>query len=242
MAPGESTGGKQGGAGPLSPRAIGLLLGIAALIDLPVLALALRPAAPTTVEIGAQGFADDFDRAELGGNYGSTGGYWRLVDGELLSPGAHNNPLFLRAVLPDDVRVEFDARSASPDGDIRCEIFANGYDESSGYLLAFGDWNDSVSLIARLDERGVPVGSQLPEPIPNGGRVRVQRTDLHVEQGRRYHWKIERKGMTLSWYLDGELVEQMVDPEPLRGRGHDRFAFSTWDTDVFYDNLKITPL
>jgi hypothetical protein len=35
---------------------------------------------------------------------------------------------------------------------------------------------------------------------------------------------------------------EIVDPHPLRGRGHDRFAFSTWDVDVFYDNLKITPL
>ncbi len=239
-------GEQRGGAGPLAPKVIGLLVGVAALVNLPVLALALRPAAPTTVQITSQGFSDDFNRPELGDNYWSSGGYWRIAgfppDGQLLSPGAHNNPLFLRAALPDDVQVEFDARSESPDGDVKCEIFGNGYDHSSGYILIFGGWNNSVTAIARLDEHGVPVDSQLPEPMPNRGRVRVQRLDMHVEQGRTYHWTVKRKGMTLSWYLDGQLVEQLIDPEPLRGSGHDRFAFSTWDTDVYYDNLKITPL
>ncbi len=233
---------ERGGSGQLSTRTIGILVGLAVLANLPVLALAVRPAAPTTVEIGSRGFTDDFNRPDLGDNYFSTGGYWRIVNGELLSPGANNNPLWLKAALPEDVQVDFDARSESPDGDMKCEIFGNGYDHASGYILVFGGWNNSVTAIARLDEHGVQVDSQIPEPMPNRGRVRVQRLDMHVEPSRMYHWTVKRKGMTLSWYLDGQLVEQMIDPEPLRGSGHDRFAFSTWDTDVYYDNLKITPL
>ncbi|MHB8416434.1 MAG: DUF6250 domain-containing protein [Myxococcales bacterium] len=238
----KATEAKQGGAGPLAPKVMALLVGIAALVNLPVLALAVRPAATTTVEITSKGFTDDFDRPELGDNYWSTGGYWRIAGGELLSPGAHNNPLWLRAALPDDVQVDFDARSESPDGDIKCEIFGNGYDHASGYILIFGGWNNSVTAIARLDEHGVPVDSQVPEPMPNRGRVRVQRLDMHVEPHRTYHWTVKRKGMTLSWYLDGQIVLQLIDPEPLHGSGNDRFAFSTWDTDVFYDNLKVAPL
>ncbi len=224
-----------------APRLLAVLAAAVLVCNAPVLALPLRPAAATTVEI-AGSFQDDFDRPELGENYWSTGDYWRIFDGQLLSPGAHNNPLWLRAILPPDVQVDFDARSEAPEGDTKCEIFGNGYDHASGYVLIFGGWGNRVTAIARLDEHGVPVDAQIPEPIPEGGHVRVQRTDMHVEQGRTYHWTVRRKGQTLSWSLDGQLVLQLVDPEPLRGSGHDRFAFSTWDADVFYDNLKVTPL
>jgi hypothetical protein len=218
-----------------------IILGATVLIaGLPVLALGLRPGASTTVEIGS-GFTDNFDRQSLGDNYWTMGDFWRIADNQLFSPGAHNNPLWLRAALTADVTVDFDARSESPEGGaIKCEIFGNGYDHASGYILVFGD--RVVTAIGRLDEYGAPADSQLPEPIPNGGHVRVQRQDLRVEQSKTYHWTVTRKGMTLTWMIDGVLILQLIDPEPLRGSGHDRFAFSTWDADVYYDNLKITPL
>jgi hypothetical protein len=34
----------------------------------------------------------------------------------------------------------------------------------------------------------------------------------------------------------------MNDREPLSGRGHDHFAFNNWDSDLWFDNLRITPL
>ena len=224
-----------------SNRLLAVLGATVLIAGLPVLALALRPSASTTVEIGS-GFSDNFDRATLGDNYWTMGDFWRIADNQLFSPGAHNNPLWLRAALPADVDVEFDARSESPEGDTKCEIFGNGYDHASGYMLIFGGWGNTVTTIGRLDEHGVPVEPQLQEPIPNGGHIRVQRADLRVEMGKTYHWSITRKGGTLTWMLDGVLVLQLIDPEPLRGSGHDRFAFNTWDADVYYDNLKITPL
>ncbi len=233
--------GDRGLPGPPSGRLLAVLGGVIVLANLPLVAYSLRPVASTAVEIAGV-FRDDFNRPELGDAYWSSGDYWRIFDGQLLSPGAHNNPLWLRAVLPPDVQVDFDARSEAPEGDTKCEIFGNGYDHASGYILIFGGWGNTFTTIARLDEHGVPVNAELPEPIPNGGHVRVQRTDLHVEQGHTYHWTVIRKGGTLSWKLDGQLVLQLIDPEPLRGPGHDRFAFSTWDADVFYDNLVITPL
>ncbi|MHB1847254.1 MAG: DUF6250 domain-containing protein [Deltaproteobacteria bacterium] len=229
------------GAGTPSPRLIALSAALVLIAVLPLLAYALRPRASTLFELRG-GWSDDFNRPELGDDYWSSGAYWRIASGELLSPGAKNNPLWLRAALPDDVQVDFDARSESPEGDTKCEIFGNGYDHASGYIVIFGGWGNTISTIGRLDEHGVPVAAALPEPLPNGGHVRVERRDLHVEQGRTYHWTIRRQGGTLAWSLDGQPVIQIVDPEPLRGPGHDRFAFSTWDADVFYDNLKISPL
>ena len=220
-----------------------VLIGFVILVSLPVLALAFRPAASTSAVVApGSGFSDDFNRADLGLNYFSTGAYWRVVNGELLSPGAKNNPLWLRASLPENVEVDFDARSESPDGDVKCEIFGDGYSHASGYILIFGGWSNNITAIARLDEHGVPVTGNFPSPLPNDGRVRVERRDLKVVQGQMYHWTIKRQGEHLAWQLDGQPILEIIDHEPLHGSGHDRFAFSTWDVDAFYDNLKITPL
>jgi hypothetical protein len=230
-----------GSEGPIASTLRGVLIVAVVLVGLPMIAFSLRSSASSTTEIGS-GFQDDFNRRDLGYNYWATGAYWRIADGQLLSPGAKNNPLWLKAVLPADVQVDFDARSESPDGDIKAEIFGNGYDHASGYILIQGGWNNTITTIARRNEHGVPVPAMMPNPLPNDGEVRVERRDLHVEQGRTYHWTIRRQGGTLSWSLDGQPVMEIIDPQPLRGTGHDRFAFNTWDTDVYYDNLKITPL
>ncbi len=224
-------------------KLVRVLVAFVILVSLPVLALAFRPAASTSALVApSTGFSDDFNRPDLGLNYFSTGAYWRIVNGELLSPGAKNNPLWLRAALPENVQVEFDARSESPDGDVKCEIFGDGYSHASGYILIFGGWSNNITAIARLDEHGVPVTGNFPSPLPNDGRVRVERRDMKVAQGQMYHWTIRRQGEHLAWQLDGQPVLEIIDHEPLRGSGHDRFAFSTWDVDAFYDNLKITPL
>jgi hypothetical protein len=172
-------------------------------------------------------FSDDFERPELGPNYFTIGGHWRIEDGVVHSPGVKNNPLWLKARLPDNVAVEFDVRSASADGDIKCEIFGNGRDHASGYVIVFGGWSNSTSVIARLDEHGSD---------------RQEKRGLKVEKGRTYHFRIERRGTLLRWLADNQLMMEYDDPAPLRGKGHDRFGFSSWDSDLFFDNLSVQPL
>ena len=76
-----------------------------------------------------------------------------------MSPGVKNNPLWLKAKLPENVAVDFDVRSMSPEGDIKCEIFGDGSDHASGYVLIHGGWNNSISIIARLDEHGASLAA-----------------------------------------------------------------------------------
>jgi hypothetical protein len=219
---------EQGSAQPrflgLSPRQLAGLGAVVLAVNLPFLVYLTRGQAPVAAAVP---FQDDFQRAEVGSAYWSTGGHWRIENGALLSPGVKNNPLWLKAALPADVAVEFDARGESSDGDIKCEIFGNGYDHASGYVIVFGGWSNSISVIARLDEHG---------------RDRKESRAFKVEKGRTYHFRIERKGSVLRWLLDGQLVMEYDDPSPLRGRGHDRFGLSSWESTVFFDNLKVVPL
>jgi hypothetical protein len=180
------------------------------------------------------GFADDFERIQLGKDYKKTGGDWRIEAGELHVHGAKNHPLWLLRTLPHDVRVEFDARSESPEGDIKVEVFGDGASyakqdsyAATSYVIIFGGWNNSRNVLARMDEHGSD---------------RVVGTPRKVEPGHTYRFLIERIGGILTVWVNGNLLLEMDDPEPLRGRGHDHFGFNNWQSDLWFDNLKVTPL
>ncbi len=70
----------------------------------------------------------------------------------------------------------------------------------------------------------------------------MKRTDTRVERGRIYHVTVTRRGSRLRWENDGALVLELDDPAPLSGKGHDRFGFSSWQNDTYFDNLQIDPL
>lgn len=181
-------------------------------------------------------FADNFERAQLGGSYLATGTGYELANGALNAKGAKNHPLWLARRLPRDIRVEFDAWSTDRRGDIKIEVFGDGhsYDPdggaymATGYVLVFGGWSNSKSIIARLDEHGDV----------------VKRSDLKVVPNQKYHWKIERKGRVLKWFIDDMKTPflQLDDPQPLEGAGHEYIGFNNWETDTWFDNLVITPM
>jgi hypothetical protein len=182
-------------------------------------------------------WTDNFERDQVGGSYYASGDGYRIGNGALNAKGARNHPQWLRAKLPHDVRVEFEAWSTESRGDIKIEIFGDGhsFDKdggaylATGYELIFGGWHNSKSIIARLDEHAPDV---------------VQRTLPKVVPGQKYKWRIERRANTLTWYIDDMTAPflQLVDPRPLEGVGHEYLGFNNWETDTWFDNLVITPL
>jgi hypothetical protein len=232
----------------------GVIVGLVVLFNVPLLHYFLfRAPMATTATVP---YSDDFSSPDtVERNYFSTGGLWRVVNGELLSPGVKNNPLWLKASLPQNVAIEFDARSMSPEGDLKVEIFGNGSDHASGYVLIHGGWNNSLSIIARLDEHGASLKSLMAEANRRGGndlvttgvftpdtRMRVEANPYRVEVGKTYHWRIERRDARITWFIDGAKFMEFEDPMPLVGKGHDRFGFSSWEAQLYFDNLKIQPL
>lgn len=191
------------------------------------------PAAPA---ITAE-WSDDFERAELGPDWNATGEGYALVNGALNAQGAHNRPLWLRRALPRDAVIELDAWSTSPDGDLKVELYGDGksYDPNKGgytstsYVAVMGGWKNSKSQIARLDEHGKDIASR---PSPK------------VEPNKKYHWKFVRKGGRLDWFVDDMETPFLTleDPQPLEGPGHAHLAIGNWETDTWFDNLRITPL
>ena len=182
-------------------------------------------------------WTDNFERDSVGENYYASGDGYRVAKGALNAKGAHNHPLWLRAKIPRDVRIEFETWSTENRGDIKIEIYGDGksYDAdggaylATGYELIFGGWFNSKSIIARLDEHGKDV---------------VQRTEPKVVPNQRYKWRVDRKANQLTWYIDDMTNPflQLVDPQPLEGMGHEYLGFNNWETDTWFDNLVISPL
>jgi hypothetical protein len=206
----------------------------------------------TTVTIP---YEQTFDRQALGAEWSSTGGQWSVVEGRLFNDGAHNVPLWLSASLPRDVRVTFEAESKSEAVDIKAEIFGDGRHHQSGYVVILAGWNNSKSIIARLDEHGAErtdlVTAKLRAEVagdPDGARARHrERREIIARhepmlKDHVYHVKIERRDNELRFFADGVQILSYFDPSPLSGRGHDRFAFNNWASRVYFDNLRIEPL
>jgi len=199
------------------------------------LALAPLPACRAKVPAIDAPFTDDFERGDLGASWNATSDAYRIADGKLTVAGAHNHPAWLRRRLPHDVVIDVDVLSKSPAGDIKLELFGDGesFDPdrgsytSSGYVLIFGGWNNSLSVICRQEEHGA-------------GR-KASRTDTHVDQNRGYHFTITRRGGAIDWTVDGRPFLAWTDPEPLAGSGHEFLAVDDWEAELTFDNLKIRP-
>jgi hypothetical protein len=203
-----------------------------------VLAAALVPVFACTPQgdpaIGRGGFGDDFDRDRVGDLWNNTGGPYGIREGQLHVQGARNKPLWLRRTLPRDVRIEFDVRSETPDGDIKVEVFGDGVSKAesvsytaTSYVVIFGGWGNSKNVLARMDEHADDRAVGPPHK---------------VKTGHTYRMRIERKGQVITAWADDHQLVKMVDPDPLGGRGHDHFAFNNWESDLYFDNLRIDPL
>ncbi len=184
-------------------------------------------------------FSDNFDRAELGGDWLDTSHAAHLKDGKLTVANAYNHPVWLRRRLPHDVQIDFDAVSRSPAGDLKVELFGDGesfdpdkgrYDPT-GYMIVYGGWQNSKSIISRLGEHDEAVKASF-DRVGN---------DPIVLPGQTYHFTIVRKGGTIDWKLNGRPYLSWTDPDPLYGSGHEFFAINDWEANVSFDNLTIRP-
>ena len=188
----------------------------------------------TRAEDGVVLFRDDFERDQLGEQWVQTGPGATLERGVLKLQDLHNHPLWLDMALPDDVRIEFDAWATTEEGDVKIELAGDGKSAATsvnyvatGYVIIFGGWNNSLNAIVRRNEHG---------------RQRETTSEPKVQPDRRYHFVITRSGNEIRWEVDGQEVLTYEDEAPLRGPGHDHFAFSGWEAQTHFDNLVIEAL
>ena len=221
-----------GGCQPISPEEQARLRGQTP----PAVSLGLSPNADAAASevvaatpIGPEGFRDDFERLELGADWRAEGREFRIEGGRLVTRAASNRGLWLRRALPRDVRIEFTVRAEGAGADIKLQVFGDGtaLDSTSGYIVIFGGWGNTLNVIARRDENGADRAVGPPQPIV---------------KGKTYRLRIERRGRVIEAYADDQLLAKLDDPTPLEGPGNQFFAFNGWQSELWYDDLVITPL
>ncbi len=190
-------------------------------------------------------FFDDFERGSLGPDWRAVGwGAWKIEGGRLCGRSARNRGVWLRRRLPLDARIEVDATSSSPDGDLKLEAWGDGasgatstsYTNATSYLAVLGGWKNTLHVLARLDEHGSD-RKELRLGAPDDPRARK------LEPGQTYRVKLERlDGRTVSLWLDDVRIHAYEDESPLSGPGHDHLGFNDWEAHVCFDNLRVTPL
>ncbi|HZJ54764.1 MAG TPA: hypothetical protein VFD38_11550, partial [Myxococcaceae bacterium] len=240
---------------PLGRRGWLVIAAVVLAVNLPVLHLLVRSEPKAS---GHVPFSDDFsDPGTVGRSYRSYGGFPRVINGELLSPGTKNNPLWLDAALPHDVVVEVSARPISPEGEIRVTLFGNGIDADTGYQAVLGPWSPMGtpqrlgSSLVRLEENGATLSrwlsrARVPGDLRSAGfkkdsGLRVEAVPVTLEPSHVYRMRFERRGSVLRWTVDGRVLAELDDPFPLAGHGHDRIGLSSGEWDVYYDDLRVTP-
>lgn len=204
-----------------------------------------RLAGPSQDPLLTEVFEDRFERAEIGPSYRLASAAWVLRDGRLCAEHARNRGIWLSRRLPSNARIELDAQSSSPEGDLKVEAWGDGlsgathtsYTNATSYLFVLGGWKNTLHVLARLDEHG------------NDRKVvRVQRgseddRERPVSPDRTYHFRIERSdGHTVTWWVNDVRLTSFDDASPLLGLGHDHVGFNDWDAPVCFDNLVVTPL
>lgn len=177
-------------------------------------------------------FAEKFERSQLGPEWvrgkGEQGeGQWQIENGWLLAYDLKNDPLWLKRRLPEQVLIRFDVKALSPVGDIKFEIFGDGLEHASGYICIFGGWENTLDVIARLDEHGDD---------------RLARDTWGVVPNTTYEMTVFRRDKKLHWFVNGEHLMTYSDDDPLEGKGHRHFAFNNWSAPVKFDNLRIYKL
>lgn len=169
---------------------------------------------------------------------------WRIENGRLCGQNAKNHGVWLNRVLPPNARIEFDAISESPQGDLKCEVWGDGqsaatkqtYDNATSYIAILGGWKNTFHVLARINEHAPNRREIKVDPTSDDPRQRP------VARGQVYHFRIERTdGRTVRWFVDGNEMASWADDEPLVGMGHDHFGFNDWEAKVCFDNVKVTP-
>jgi len=217
----------------------------------PPQAVAVAEPGPSAVDPALTAvFSDDFNRtgAEatgLGPHWRATSPAWSLSEGRLCGENARNHPVWLARRLPKNAVIEFQASSASNDGDIKAEFWGDGrssasgqsYTDATSYLTVFGGWKNSFHVLARIDEHAP--NRQEIKLVP-GGADFIRST---VVPHQVYQFQVERRdGHTVKWLVDDMEILTYRDAEPLAGPGHEHFGFNDWQARLCFDNLRVTPL
>lgn len=108
--------------------------------------------------------------------------------------------------------------------DLNLTICGDGENLDSGYAFIFGGWNNTST---RLIRKGQVVAATNAALFPGGGHDAIHHRWFHV--------KMTRRASKVNCSIDGKLIFEFDDPEPIPG-GH--VAFWTWKNGMIVARVR----
>jgi len=139
--------------------------------------------------------------------------------------------LWHKRAFPGDLTLEFAAAvqmdysrgfGYSYASDLNATICADGQSLDSGYSFLLGGWRNKKTAIVR------------------GSKVVAETDKTLISGGIHYRWwllRIEKRGSTLRYFLDNNLILEYTDPDPLKG---DRVAVWTYSNGMMLARFRIS--
>ena len=157
------------------------------------------------------------------------------------TPGA---TLWWGEALPADVLIEFMAGADLPAEDNAANLNlilhareADGSAYRAGRSGKYGEYQQVPNYILTLTG-GFQEGWARVRRNP-GFNLLAENRALRSEPGRNYHVRVAITGGRIRCWIDGQLVHDVRDPNPLPGG---RFALRTWRSRVWWSDLRIYAL
>ncbi|MBC8456984.1 MAG: DUF1080 domain-containing protein [Deltaproteobacteria bacterium] len=173
-------------------------------------------------------FADDFSHPLNTARWAVGEGRWSIKDGKLESYRHKQTvSIWVRQPLEDNYQLDFDAKDGGG-----FSVFLNGLGKGNAldtcyYHVGIGFADSSRNIIQRL------------------GKTVVQDRENPLESGKWYHVTITMTDGILKVMLDGKVILEYEDKEPLTGIEHRYIALggcSVPATTIQFDNLVIRRL
>ncbi len=169
-------------------------------------------------------FSDDFERDELGDDWKTIGGEWRVEDGKLVCGNAYSE-IVINKAFSGCQRIEFEALTSA---EIPCDfspvIHSGGKGSrgfEGGYLLQFGGSGNTLNRILRANQ-----------PLED------RSADRFIVPGHVHNIIAELDGYIVRLTVDGHTIVEGHDPEPLVGPGHEIAGLYVY-RETFIDNLRV---
>lgn len=148
--------------------------------------------------------------------------------------------LWRRDPLPADIAIELTAGVDGPADDNAANLNLifharelDGEPYRFGRSAKYEEYHSLPNYIATLTGGFQPGWARLRRNP--GFTILSENTSIRSEAGRTYRIRLLVAGGRLRYWLDGKLVHDVVDPQPLKGG---RFALRTWRSQVWWSDIR----
>ena len=184
----------------------------------------------TDIACGELLFADDFSSCDLSKNWEVTGGQWEAKDGILIGRyrGNGGGLIYSRQQFPGDILLDFYGTMLSPcDNDLNFTFRADGWDyqkndASVGYIGGLNGWWTKQAGIERYPSCELHAMS-----------------GFRGVSGKEYHIQTGIIGKRCFLAVDGEVVVELGDPDPIHDPKCNRVGLGTYCSQIAFRDFKV---